>query len=289
MKSIWMLAGLLALAACAPPTAPAATGSATPTSTAAPGLKLYAMDCGRFHIPDAASFSDEHVYDGQTRDLVDPCYLIRHPTKGDLIWDTGIPSSVATSPPPPSPNTTTLAKTLEAQLTELGLAPADIEFVSFSHAHFDHVGNGNLFAGATWIVDPQERDWMFRAEARAAPSFAAYSQLENARTVLIEGDADHDVFGDGTATIVQAPGHTPGHTVLLLKLNSGPVLLAGDMWHLAEARERRTVPKGNVDRAQTLASMDKVEALIASTHARVVRQHVIEDFDALPRFPAALE
>ncbi len=70
--------------------------------------------------------------------------------------------------------------------------------------------------------------------------------------------------------------------------NAGPVLLTGDLWHLAESRERRTVPGFNTDRAQTLASMDKVEALAAATHARVIRQHVSEDFEALPRFPDAL-
>ena len=65
-------------------------------------------------------------------------------------------------------------------------------------------------------------------------------------------------------------------------------LLTGDMWHLAESRERRTVPRFNTDRAQTLVSMDKIEALALETGARVVRQHVPEDFAALPRFPEAL-
>ena len=131
---------------------------------------------------------------------------------------------------------------------------------------------------------------MFRDEARQSPEFQAYAPLETVKTTLIEGDGDHDVFGDGSVIIVQAPGHTPGHTVLLLNTaNSGKVLLAGDMWHLAEAREKRTVPQFNVDRAQTLASMDKVEALAASTSARVIRQHVPEDFNSLPKFPKALE
>ena len=80
-------------------------------------------------------------------------------------------------------------------------------------------------------------------------------------------------------TIVQAPGHTPGHNVLLVRLpNAGPILLTGDMWHMNESRERRLVPAFNVDRAQTLASMDKVEALATQTGARIIRQHVPEDF-----------
>jgi len=92
--------------------------------------------------------------------------------------------------------------------------------------------------------------------------FTAYERLETARTTLMEGDGDHDVFGDGAVKIVQAPGHTRGHTVLLVTLNSGPLLLAVDMWHLAESRAARRVPVFNTDRQQTLDSMDKIERLI---------------------------
>jgi hypothetical protein len=48
------------------------------------------------------------------------------------------------------------------------------------------------------------------------------------------------------------------------------------------------VPRFNTDRAATLRSMDKVEALARETGARVVRQHVPEDIAALPAFPEAL-
>jgi glyoxylase-like metal-dependent hydrolase (beta-lactamase superfamily II) len=179
--------------------------------------------------------------------------------------------------------------TLASQLAQLDLTPADIEFVSFSHQHGDHTGNGNLFAASTWIVDADERAYMFSDEARAGQAFAGYAQLENAETRTIEGDGDYDVFGDGSVTIIQAPGHTPGHTVLLVRLpNAGPVLLTGDMYHLAESRERRLVPAFNTDRAQTVASQDKVERIASETGARVIRQHVIEDFNSLPAFPAAL-
>jgi glyoxylase-like metal-dependent hydrolase (beta-lactamase superfamily II) len=271
----------------------AAACGQTAQRTEAPQVELYAMDCGLGSFADVGVFADDGSFDGQARDLVDPCYLIRHPS-GDLIWDTGFPDAVADMPEGLELTAigahVTMRVKLADHLAQIGLTPADIEFVSFSHAHGDHTGNGNLFAASTWIVDADERVYLFRDEARAyAQSFATYNQLENAETRLIEGDGDHDVFGDGSVTIIQAPGHTPGHTVLLVRLaNAGPVLLTGDMYHLAESRERRTVPRFNTDRAQTLASMDKVERIAAETGARVVRQHVLEDFEALPRFPEAL-
>lgn len=289
MRRLLAVLGALALSAC--DESPRVEATVVPALTKpVAAVRLYALDCGRFHVKDAAMFSDEHAYDGQKRDLVDPCYLLRHP-RGDMMWDAGIPPAMAAEPQPKdAAETFTVKETLEQQLAELGVAPSDIDYFSISHSHFDHVGNAGLFKDATWIVDKDERDWMFRDEARQSPEFQAYEPLETVKTTLIEGDDDYDVFGDGSVIIVQAPGHTPGHTVLLLNTaNSGKVLLAGDMWHLAEAREKRTVPQFNADRAQTLASMDKVEALAASTSARVIRQHVPEDFNSLPKFPKALE
>jgi glyoxylase-like metal-dependent hydrolase (beta-lactamase superfamily II) len=283
-KTLISLAALAVLAAC---------GQSAQQQPQAPAVELYAMDCGRATFANVDVFADDGSFAGQSRELVDPCYLIRHPS-GDLIWDTGFPDAIADMPDgldlAAMGAHVIMPHKLADQLAQLNLTPADIEFVSFSHAHGDHTGNGNLFAQSTWIVDPDERAYMFRPEARAdAQAFGAYSQLENATTRLIEGDADYDVFGDGSVTIIQTPGHTPGHTVLLVRLpNAGPVLLSGDMYHLAESRERRTVPRFNNDRAQTLASMDKVERIATETGARVIRQHVPEDFASLPAFPEAL-
>jgi len=274
--------------------APAAEDVSGPAEGAGPPaipVKLYALDCGRIQVSDAAMFSDEHAYDGQARELVDPCYLIRHP-EGDLLWDTGLPPTVkaAAGGATSGPFTLTQPTTLAAQLGVLGLTPADIEYVSISHSHFDHVGNLNLFDGSTWIVDRDERDWMFRDEARAEPAFETYNRMETARTELIEEDAVYDVFRDGSVVIYQTPGHTPGHTSLLVKLPGyGPALLSGDMYHLKEAREKRTVPAGNTDREQTLASMDTIEELARANGAKVIRQHVPDDFDSMPAFPMAAE
>lgn len=296
---------ILSMAACSPSgthsqttdahTAPSAASAttATPTAAVAAHLKLYAMDCGNLEFSDVELFADDGTMKGVARSFVDPCYLIRH-ADGDLIWDTGVPETIADSPdglrPEGIPVHIVVTKKLSVQLGELGLSPKDIEFVAFSHKHFDHVGNANLFAAATWIVDAGERAAMFSDEARATDDFAAYRDLENAKTVQIEGDKPYDVFADGSVVIHQAPGHTPGHTVLMVRLpKSGPILLTGDMWHLRESRVKRLVPSFNFNREQTLASMDKVEALASETGARVVRQHVPEDFAALPAFPASLE
>lgn len=249
---------------------------------ARPDVRLYALDCGKFDMANAGSFADDGAYDGQAKKLVVPCYLIRHP-KGDLVWDTGVPQAPDSVAAPTTPR-------LTDQLKQLGLTPDDIEYVSVSHSHFDHIGNAGRFAKSTWIVHEREKAWAFREEAKkAAAQFAAYSALEGAKTVEIKGEAPHDVFGDGSVMVVPTPGHTPGHTILLVRLRqSGNVLLTGDLWHIAESRAAKRVPRFNFNREQTLRSYELTEALAAREKARVVRQHVPEDFAAMAKFPEAM-
>lgn len=276
------------------------SASAQAAAPAQSQLALYAMDCGRFSMQDTDAYADDGSFKGVSRELVNPCYLIRHGADY-LLWDLGLTDGLATSASRLEPRAgivLTMSKSVAAQLAELDLTPADIDFVAVSHSHFDHIGNGGLFGRATFLIDEREHAFMFDVDARKAAQrimgihasqlAQAYSVLEQARTVKIPHPETYDVFGDGAVTIHAAPGHTPGHRVLLVRLpEAGPVLLTGDMYHLAESREKRTVPRRN-DRVQTVASIDFVEKLAAETRARVIRQHVEEDFISLPAFPKAL-
>lgn len=281
---------VMTLAACAK--APDA-----PKETAAPAiernvdaLRLYVMDCGRIDVSNMGIFDRGGAYEGQARSMVDSCYLVRHP-QGDLMWDAGLPDAINAAPDGVVDGVfkITVPKTLKGQLERVGAPPEAIEYFSVSHSHFDHVGNANLFKGATFIVHEKERDFMFRPEARQdVDAFAGYSDLEAAKKATFTDS--YDVFGDGKVIIVATPGHTPGHSVLLVNLDhSGPILLTGDLYHLTPAREKRTIPVFNTDPEETLRSMDKFEELARDAGARVIIQHELADFENLPRAPAYLD
>lgn len=160
--------------------------------------------------------------------------------------------------------------------------------MAFSHLHFDHTGNANAFAGSTWIMNRAEIAWASATPAPAPVMQDSISAFKTAKSQMIDGD--HDVFGDGTVRILRTPGHTPGHQSLLLKLKkSGVVLLSGDLYHFRDNRKAGRVPVVNTERADTLASMARIEKIIANTKARFIIQHDVQDLKALPKLPAFLE
>jgi hypothetical protein len=64
--------------------------------------------------------------------------------------------------------------------------------------------------------------------------------------------------------------------------------LSGDLYHTDDNRKFRRVPGFNVERADSLASIDRIERIVKNTKARLVVQHEPADFQKLPKFPAYL-
>jgi glyoxylase-like metal-dependent hydrolase (beta-lactamase superfamily II) len=207
--------------------------------------------------------------------FVTPCYFIVHP-KGTLIWDVGqIPDAQI-----PDDGTEVVVqdiikakRKLLPQLKALGYEPKDITYMAMSHYHLDHTANANLFVGSMWIVQQAEYDAMFGTTQFAIRDTSSYDKLKDSRRITLN-NADHDVFGDGTVIIKTAPGHTPGHQMLFLRLrNFGPLLLEGDLYHIPEERTLDRVPTFDFDAAMTRATRVKTEAFLKETGAVMWIQH----------------
>lgn len=250
-----------------------------------PSLRLYIFDCGRLKVDDPSRFNFKKE-ELATLDFAVPCYLIAHP-KGSMMWDTGVVPDNAFKPGggPATKEYATATIPLTSQLAAIGYAPGDIDYLALSHYHWDHVANAYLFVKATWLVTKVERDAMFAATLPARTNPGMFSALRDAKTVILNGD--YDVFGDGTVVIKPAPGHTPGHQVLFLKLvKTGPVLLSGDLYHYPEERSAKRVPSADFDPQQTAASRAAIEAFLKTTGARLWIQHDLAAFNKLKKAPS---
>ncbi len=268
--------------------------SVTSSSEAKPAhvsrLRLYVMDCGTIVAMDPALYGlkAEEIH-GDTA-FVTPCYLIVHP-KGTLIWDVG------QVPDKDIPDDGTLVqqtvlratRRLSSQLKEIGYSPAEIDYLAMSHYHADHTANANAFAKSTWIVQQGDYDMMFKPGDIPIRMPETYQELKNSKRITLHNQ-DHDVFGDGTVLVKSAPGHTPGHQMLFLKLAKfGPLLLAGDLYHLPEEKTLDRVPTFDFNPDMTRASRRRVDEFVASTHSTLWIQHNPATYATLRKSPQYYE
>jgi len=253
----------------------AVVASAMPQQKAKPPktVRLCVFDCGLIQGMDVGRFNFKKEELAETR-MVVPCYLVAHP-KGTLIWDVGAiqDTAIKDDGTPVTQGNFTSTRSLKSQLAEIGYTPADITYFGLSHYHLDHIANCNEFASATWLVRQVERDAMFADKPPERVDPKNYSDLKNSKTVIIKTD-EYDVFGDGTVIMKSAPGHTPGHQVLVLKLaKTGNVMLAGDLYHYPEERKVNYVPTFEYNKEQTLASRAMIEEYVKKTNTQLWIEH----------------
>lgn len=251
--------------------------------------RLYIFDCGVIKGLSPATFNlkPEEV---KATAFVVPCYLVVNP-KGTLLWDVGVvpDSAFKADGAPVTQGISTVTRPLKAQLAAVGYAPADITYLAHSHYHSDHTANSNDYAGSTWLVRQAERDAMFADKPAGIIAPATFSALKNARTTIIKTE-EYDVFGDGKVIIKSAPGHTPGHQVLYLKLaKSGPILVAGDLYHYPEERTMGKFPTFEFNVDQSRASRAAIDEFLKKTKAQMWIEHDEATYLKLKKAPEFYE
>jgi glyoxylase-like metal-dependent hydrolase (beta-lactamase superfamily II) len=284
------------LVSSAPAQARAGTAAAQGGSTGARPLRLYVLDGGVLESdPGRYTLTAKDV---GTTQLSVAAYLVVHP-RGVLMWDTGAITDADWTPTgKPSEQRLTLSdgqarqvtieKSLQSQLAASGFKVADVTYLALSHYHWDHTANANLFAKATWLARPEDRDAMFGTPQGTSRPMT-YAALKDSRTTLLR-DEDHDVFGDGTVVLKRAAGHTPGHQVLFLKLaRTGPVLLSGDLYHYRAERTLGKLPTFEFNQEQTRAARKTIEAFMTKTGAQLWIQHELDAHRKLKKAPEFYE
>ena len=265
------------------------TGAQPPTS-----IRLYVFDGGVLESdPSRYRLTKEDV---GTTQLSVAAYLIVHP-KGVLLWDTGAVPDDNWEPtgrpvqqrlvlPDGQPRQVTIRSPLRAQLTASGYSTARVTHLALSHYHWDHTANANAFSGATWLVRQTERDAMFADKPLGTATPMTYSALKASKTIVVTAD-EHDVFGDGAIILKSAPGHTPGHQVLYVKLaKTGGVVLSGDLYHYPQERTMNRLPTFEFNEEQTRAARKSVEEFLTRTKSQLWIQH---DFNAHAKLKKAPE
>jgi len=180
-----------------------------------------------------------------------PSYLIRHPTAGAILVDTGLHPSVATDgrenfggiASRVGHPTLDAGRDVAAQLRERGLDPGEIPVVVMTHLHIDHASAISEFSQSTFVVS--EPEW--RAAATGGqPLLNGYRRQQydyafDYRTVdfdraNIDSYASFgrtfDLFGDGSVRLAFTPGHSAGHMSVICRLKQNDFVIGGDATYM---------------------------------------------------------
>ncbi|UIY28447.1 N-acyl homoserine lactonase family protein [Neorhizobium galegae] len=258
------------------------------SAQAAADLELWRLDCGSVVVRTCRAFSDTFAYKGESRTLTDSCYVIRHGADY-LLWDTGLPAAlIGKAPDLSQPLAPSLSVDIPTQLAKIGIKSDQIGIVGISHNHFDHMGQASTFAKATLMIGAGDWESLHENPLPFGVMPALVQPWMDGKAKIDPVSGDRDVFGDGSVMMLAMPGHTKGETALLVKLpQSGPVLLSGDVVHFEEQIGNNGVPPFNIDRAESLASMERMNRIAKQLNATLVVQHDANDIGKLPAFPAS--
>jgi len=254
-------------------------GLAAPAQ-AAPEMSLTRFDCGTSQAPTPVNqrFSDTYAYGDLKLQFVFSCYLIKH---GDdyLLWDTGHAMTAPNVAPKVS---------LVDFLGKIDVKPEQIKYVGISHYHADHTGQVASFPKATVLIGQGDWDAITSPKPAQGVNFKPFEAWIKGESKVEPLTLDKDVFEDGSVIVLRTPGHTPGHSSLLVKLpQMGAVVLSGDAIHFRENYDAFGVPSFNFDRAQTVASMERIKKIASNLKATIIIQHDARDVEKLPVFPAS--
>jgi len=213
-----------------------------PQQTIAIGtIKITYLPDGKFFVPPSVLYPQvpAHEWEAYTHLLGSDgriisnvgAHLIQTGTQTILV-DTGVGPQVLNSE---EPQFHLSGGELLDSLQQVGLSPADIDSVFYTHLHVDHIGwTGHSVDGTQTLTFPNARYFVRRAEWQKFDNpTASRLGVEIALPLLaprIEFIEDRQELVPGVQ-VHATPGHTPGHAALIITSHDERLLLLGDSFH----------------------------------------------------------
>ncbi len=178
-----------------------------------------------------------------------PAFLVRHPSAGAILVDTGLHPSIASDPKENLGSAGARAdprlesgQDVPAQLRARGLGAGEIPIVIMTHLHLDHSSAISEFPQSTFIVSEAEWDDATRGGRPLLRGYrpSHYDYAFDYRTIdfdRVEVNSyatfgrTFDLFGDGSLRLAYTPGHSAGHQSVIARLSDRDFIIGGDAFY----------------------------------------------------------
>jgi glyoxylase-like metal-dependent hydrolase (beta-lactamase superfamily II) len=172
---------------------------------------------------------------------------------------------------------------LLGELEKEGVKSSDIGIVILTHMHYDHSGGGTcirsdgslapVFTNSVYYVQGRELKHAQSAVNADYKPADFEPLLKTGRIVTVDGDAD---ILPGLS-VHPAPGHSPGHQVVLIKLTGKTLLFAGDLFATSAMLNLHTTMIYDEDREEVIRQRRKWLDAAKSKDWDVVLCHAIRN------------
>lgn len=228
-------------------------------------MRMHLLSGGRLRMRKSIFMANADK--SETIELSVCCALLRH-AQGNVLFDTGCHPDVAEQGEARWGGLARLMTPIMSSgdnvvnaLATVGLTCDDIDVVVCSHLHPDHCGCNTFFKRASFIIHRKEVE-AARAEGAQAQGYLAVEWEQDAPIDLVE--RERDVFGDGRIVLLPLPGHTPGTTGALVRLDrSGEFFLASDTVSFRSTLDTGAVPKNTWNAEALLKSLAEIRRIEA--------------------------
>lgn len=160
----------------------------------------------------------------------------------------------------------TTEQDLQVQVEKLGYRLEDIKTVFMTHTHDDHAGGLRNLPNAKVILSKE--DW----EKGTSIYPYSYDLIKDNMDLFTYNSGEYksfsnslDYFGDGSVILLPTPGHSPGHTSVLVKADEYDLLFMGDtpytLNHMS-IDEVRQITLGGEETEKQLDSTRKLQQLV---------------------------
>ncbi|KAJ7059485.1 beta-lactamase-like protein [Mycena amicta] len=230
-------------------------------------LRVSALQAGLIDLPkDLIIQGEQRVY---TRCPSLAFYLEHSASDKHLIFDLGLRKNLASYAPGVQKHyldsglmPCEVPQDVAESCRKGGVDPAGVERVVISHLHFDHVGDHTPFSSATFLLGgdgaptiadgyPTNPDAHCLTSSVPIDRTLFLNRTEHLTTPIGPFPLAYDLFSDGSAYIIDTPGHCAGHITLLARTSptGNWLFFGGDIAH-----DTRLLSSEDVDIAETAAS-----------------------------------
>lgn len=173
-----------------------------------------------------------------------------------------------------------------SQLDNLGVSPPDIDIVILTHLHYDHAGGSThwiegsklapVFENAIYYTQKLELDYAMNPDSDRETDYQGDDFLplwEEERMIVLDG---HTKLADGL-DVYPAPGHSPGHQVVVFGDSNNTLFFGGDLIPTREHASLVVTSKYDLDPTLILKERKKWLAIIKREGWNCIFCHSIRD------------